>query len=98
MEANPIPDFYLGDLWFTSIYVVENISVLYIGILKSNSKRYSKIYLHETMKNWPSGVYSNIKHLMNVGNTKEQTVYAMGYKYGCSKVILFLFNEQAGHT
>jgi len=50
------------------------------------------------MKDGPSGSYLTLKTKVNIGTLKERTVFAMGYKYCCSKVILFLFNEGAGHT
>ena len=53
MDVNPTPDIYLGDSWFTSMDVVENVSGLYIGNLKMNSSRYPKTYLQETIKDWP---------------------------------------------
>ena len=98
IEPNPTPDIYLGDSWFTSMDVVEHVKGLYIGNLKTNSSRYPKTYLQETMKDWPSGSYLNLKTVLNPNTTKERIVYAMGYKYCRSKVILFLFNEGAGHT
>lgn len=78
--------------------VFENVSGLNIGNLKSNSSRYLKTYLQETMKDWPSDSYLNQKTLLNTGTTKELIVYAMCYKSCCSKVILFMLNEGSGHT
>ena len=78
--------------------MVEHAKGLYIGNLKTNSSRYPKTYLQETMKDWPSGSYFNLKTLSNLNTAKDQTVYTMGYKLCCFKVILFLFNEGAGHT
>ena len=93
LETNPSPDIFLGDSWFTSIDVVKKISGYYIGNMKTNSKGYPKTYLLTVMKDWPSGSYLNLKT-----SIEGRTMYAMGYKYCRSKVILFLFNKGAGHT
>ena len=92
-SPNPTPDIFLGDSWFTSLDVVKNISAHYVGNLKTNSQGYPKAYLLETMKDWPSGSYLNLKATIGT-----RTVFAMGYKYCRSKTVLFLFNEGAGHT
>lgn len=49
MEANPIPYIFLEDSWFTSMHLVENISGLYIGNLKSNLSRCPNNYPQDTM-------------------------------------------------
>ena len=93
LATNPSPDIFLGDSWFTSIDVVKNISGYFIGNIKANSKGYPKTYLLNQMKDWPSGSYLTLK-----ANIAGLTLYAMGYKYCHTKVILFLFNKGAGHT
>lgn len=76
ISSNPTPHVYLGDSWFTSIDVVANVSGYYIGNLKTNSKGYPKTYLTETMKDWPSGSYLNLR-----AKVQGRTIFAMGYKY-----------------
>ena len=73
--------------------VVKNVSGYYVGNFKTNSQGYPKTYLQETMQDWHSGSYLNLD--TKIG---ERTVYAMGYKYCRSKLIMFLFNKGAGHT
>ena len=74
MVPNHSPDTYLGDSWFTSMDVMENVSGYYIGNLKSNSSRYPKKYLQDTMKEWPSGSYLNLKTILNADPLQARTV------------------------
>lgn len=88
-DTNPHPDTYMGDLWFTSMYVVEYVSDCHIGNLKINSNRYTKTFFHQTMKDWPSCSYLNLNTILNSGSIKECTVYTMGYEYRLLKSYSF---------
>jgi len=50
---------HLGDAWFASVdlayHAKHNLGVNFIGIVKTNSSRYCKKFLNETMATWPGG-------------------------------------------
>ena len=91
------PDTYLGDAWFASVdlayHAKHNLGVNFIGIVKTNSSRYPKKFLIETMATWPGG-----SHLLLQTEIEGVRLYALGYKYCAKKVMCFIFNDGAGHT
>ena len=74
--------------------VARYVKGYYIGNLKINSSRYPKAHLLETVKEWSSGSYLNLKTTLNTGTYKERTFYAIGYKYCSSRVILFCSTKE----
>ena len=89
-----IKELYIGDSWFTSMDTARNCKTRYIGIVKNASSKFPKAYLMDVMKDWPAGSYLVLETVVD----DDVKLYAMGYKYCSKKVILFLFNEDAGHT
>ena len=97
-NMNPSPDIVIGDSWFSSMDLVENMKENYIGVIKTNHSRYPKAFLQSKMQSWPAGSHLLLKTVLNKGRRGEKVVYALGYKYCKAKVMFFIFNEGAGHT
>ena len=93
-----LPDTILGDSWFSSVDLVENMNENYIGVVKTNHSRYPKQFLQSKMQNWPAGSHLLLRTVLNKGRRREKVIYALGYKYSKAKVLFFIFNEGAGHT
>ena len=81
MRPSPIPDTYLGDSWFTSLDVVTMREDISLEILKK-SRRNPKAYLADTMKDWFSDSYLNLKSIVD-----GRKVFAMDYKHYRSMII-----------
>ena len=98
-DTNPdaTPDIFLGDAWFSSVELVVLAKQIhdahYIGVVKTNSGKYPKQFLQETMKDWPGGSYLNLRTTID-----GVSVMATGYKYCNKKVLMFVWTEGAGHT
>jgi hypothetical protein len=88
---------FLGDAWFSSVDLAvlarKEHDVNYVGVVKTNSSRFPKAYLQETMKDWPSGSYLNMSTIVD-----GVQLMATGYKYCSRKALLFLWNVGSGHT
>lgn len=97
-NLNATPELFLGDSWFSSVDLCENIASNYIGVVKTNHSRYPKEFLMNTMKPWPAGSHLLLRTVLNEGRRNEKVIFALGYKYSKSKVLCFIFTEGAGHT
>ena len=88
---------YLGDSWFSSVDLCVLTKKIhhtdYIGVVKTNHRKYPMKFLGDTMKGWPGG-----SHLVMETEIDGVTLYALGYKYCKSKVMYFIFTKGAGHT
>lgn len=91
------PVIYLGDAWFASVDLAyhskQTLKADFIGVIKSNSGRYPKQFLQDKMKNWPGG-----SHLVLKTTIDGIDLFAIGYKYCKSKVLMFIMTKGAGHT
>ena len=59
--------------------------------IKTNHASLPKEEVENLMKDYPSG-----SHLLLSGQVDGQTLYFVGYKYNCKKVLLFLCSENSG--
>lgn len=91
------PVIYLGDAWFASVdlayHTKKTLKADFIGVIKSNSGRYPKQFLQDKMKKWPGG-----SHLVLKTTVDGIDLFAIGYKYCKSKILMFIMTEGAGHT
>ena len=57
INPNATCDVFLGDAWFSSVELVVQAMKIhnsyYIGVVKTNSSKYPKKFIEETMQNWP---------------------------------------------
>ena len=95
-NINPSPDRHIGDSWFGSVDLVEHTDGIFN--VKTNSSRFPKLFLTEKMKGWPSGSHMVLEAKLNEGTEKEETIYALGYKYCKSKGLYFIFTKGSAHT
>ena len=97
VNPNATKDIFLGDAWFASFdlafLAAKELKCHFIGVIKTNSGRYPKKFLQDTMKQWPSG-----SHLLLQTVLDGQTIYVIGYKYCQKKTLMFIFTDGAGHT
>jgi len=98
INNSPTSDIVLGDSWFSSLNLCEHIDTHYIGVVKTNHGQYPKKFLQQKMNSWPGGSHLLLKTVLNKGRLNEKVIYALGYKYCCSKVLFFIFTAGAGHT
>jgi len=97
-NMNPTPDLVIGDSWFSSVDLCENMTKNYIGVVKTNHSRYPKAFLQSKMQTWPAGSHLLLRTVLNKGRNSEKVIFALGYKYCKAKVLFFIFTEGAGHT
>ena len=86
---------FYGDSWFaslkTAVAVTEELDSEFLGPVKTGHKQFPKKFLENTMKDWPPG-----SHLVMETTVRNNSFYAIGYKYNMKKV--FFSTENAGHT
>ena len=92
-----IRNLYYGDSWFaflkTAVAVTEELDSEFLGPVKTAHKQFPKKFLENTMKEWPPG-----SHLVMETTVRNNSFYAIGYKYNMKKVLCFICTENAGHT
>ena len=90
-------DTYLGDSWFasvdTAVQLQKKLNANFIGIVKTSHSKFPKMWIEQTMKDWPPG-----SHIVLQANSEGVDLFACGYKYNKRKVCCFIFNKGAGHT
>ena len=97
INPNATRDVFLGDAWFSSVELVVQAMKIhdsyYIGVIKTNSSKYPKKFIEETMQNWPAGTHLNLETVV-----EDVPIIATGYKYCKRKILCFIFTKGAGHT
>ena len=97
INPNATRDVFLGDAWFSSVELVVQAMKIhdsyYIGVVKTNSSKYPKKFIEETMQNWPAGSHINLETVVD-----EVPIIATGYKYCKRKILFFVWTKGAGHT
>ena len=92
-----ITNLFYGDSWFSSVKtalaIKKELQCEYVGVIKNGHRDYPRVYLEETMKDWPPG-----SHLVLETTKDDELLYAIGYKYNMKKVLLFIATENAGTT
>ena len=71
----------------------------FVGIIKTAHARFPKKQIETIMKDWPGGSFL-VMELVGSSQRNENTppLFALGYKYGCTKVICFISTKNAGST
>jgi hypothetical protein len=97
INSSSTPEVFLGDAWFASVDLAyhskRQLNVEFIGVIETNSGRYPKQFLENTMKDWPGG-----SHLVLKTTVDGIDLFAIGYKYCKSKTLMFIMTDGVGHT
>ena len=67
-----------------------------IGMVKTNTKVFSKDTIEKLTKNWPGGSYLVLRSKPMVPGGRP--LIAIGYKHNARKVLYFIVTDNAGST
>ena len=92
-------DCFLFDSWFASKKAAESaieMGAELIGMVKTNTKGFSKETIEKLTKDWPGGSYLVLRSKPMVPGDKP--LIAIGYKYNARKVVHFIVTDNARST
>ena len=92
-------DFFLFDSWFVYKKAAEaamELGAEFIGMVKTNTKRFCKEKIEKLTKDWPGGSYLVLmnKHMV----PWNRPLIAIGYNNNARKVLSFIVTDNAGNT